>query len=235
MPYFCELLLFYKIRYWKYSFQNSPVLFIAGKGGVALLLLLIVVQIFLGYMLSPQELVTLRHLSFFKIFLSGWALNLSRLFYFPGACQKDIKKGVYFLYPVSGYDLNNMRILESLFSLSFLLCCNLWVLPAFAWYGRYGILFGILAFFQQLLALLAYDVVIWLFSKIYFLALSFIFLLAMTFLLRNKVFVLVDFLQASSSTAIMGYIPGILLASGIIYLLDTRIFIFTNIKKLPNG
>ena len=233
-PYFLDLLLFYKTKYWKYALRQRPVEFFSTKVIAVLLILLLLVQAGLAVYLPGTALFPLRHLSFGQLFGSGLVINLARLFYFPAGCQRDIKRGVYFLYPVSGYTLNNMRIVEGLFSIFFLVSCNLLVLPAFSWSLVYGLAFPVLVVFLYLLSLFIYDVVMLIFGKLWLLALILVLFYPLLPLFRAGYHGLNHFMQTDLPARPGRVVTATLLLSGIIYFLDTRILIFTSIKRIPH-
>lgn len=236
MPYFFELLLFYKLRYWKYSFQRRPMSFLTGKIAAAALLALLSFQLILGCMLSSREVHLLHQVSIPKLLLAGLLIDLSGLFYFPAPCHRDIRKGVYFLYPVSAAVLNNMRMLESACSIFSLISCNLIVLPVFALDGGHGFpLLLVLVTLLQLLSFMIYDLVMLIFGKVYLLTLCMFLLLMGIFLAAKKAAAIGAVLHAAEALGMAGCLALGVLAAAILYFADRAIFFTTTIKKMPHG
>jgi hypothetical protein len=233
IPFFLELLLFYKIRYWRYSFRRRPVPFVVSKAIAILLIGLLVVQVVLAFTLSTEEMLQLRQLSLPKLFVAGLLLNLGWLFYFPSGCQRDIKRGKYFIYPVSGYTLNNWRIMEGLFSISSLIACNLLVVPLFARSLAYGISLPAFASVIFLLALFIYDLTMLIFERL--------FLLAITLLLAGLIYVFRtvfpgwhQLIQKVAPAQPATIVTVLLLLAGLVYYFDTRMLILTSVKNAPH-
>jgi len=232
-PYFLQLLFFYKIRYWRYSLQRRPVVFILSKGFAILLAGLLLVQVTFAFTLQAGDMLPFRQFSFGKLFASGLLLNLGRLFYFPSGFQRDIKRGRYFLYPLSGYSLNNLRIMEGSFSISFLTACNLLILPLFALSPVYGIFLPAIILVLNLLTLFIYDLTMLIFERLFLFVLALL-LATPVFLFKTPVSGLVRFVQAAIPAKPGTIVTATVLLLGVLYYLDTQLLILTSVKNAPH-
>ena len=232
-PYFLQLLFFYKTRYWSYSLQRRPVVFILSKGFAILLATLFLVQVAFAFTLEPEDMLPIRQLSFGKLFASGLLLNLGRLFYFPSGYQRDIKRGRYFLYPLSGYALNNLRIVEGSFSMSFLTACNLLVLPLFALSPVYGIFLPAIVLVLNLLTLFIYDLTMLIFERLFLFVLALL-LVIPVFVFKTPVSELTHFVQVAIPARPGTIVTATVLLLGLLYYLDTQLLILTSVKNAPH-
>lgn len=164
MPYLLNLLFFFKVKYWKALLQQTPVLFVMDKLVAFFLLLLCVFQLLYCGEWAQTGAAAFKNSSLGKAFVPALLANLCQLFYFPGACFKSISKGAYYIYPISAYELNGMRITEGLFAKTFLLTVNLLMLPVFL-HCRTTSLFVCtmvtMALLLKIMALLVYDLVMY--------------------------------------------------------------------------
>jgi len=233
-PFSLDLLLFYKTRYWKYSLRKRPVQFVLGKGMQLLLALFLLAQLTGYFFISTADLLPFRRLPLEPLFLAAIVLSLAGLLYFPADCHRDVKKGVYYVFPVSGYTLNNMRIFEGLSSILFLCSCNLLVLPMISRSPVYGLFLPVVALLLFLVSLLIYDVIMIVFGKLWLLIPVLILILLTFFVPHAEYLRLAGMLRKAIPGRQIILIPVVLLLSAVTYILDTRLLITTTIKRIPN-
>ena len=231
---FLDCYFFYRARYWEYALQKRPVLSVMAWGIKIVLVLLILAQMIFALNMSASNLAAFRQLSSGKVFLSGLLLNLARNVYFPGRCHQDIKRGLYYLYPVSGYTLNGWRMLETSSSVIFLVSVNLLILPVLARGPAYGFALPMLALVLCLLSLFFSDVATVIFKNVWL------------FVALLVLFGAVYFLWPAAHTNYSNWLENLVLASPaagvavllavsiLLYLLDSLLLTYTSIKHVPH-
>ena len=229
---FLDLFFFYKTRYWKYLLRTRPVIFVLSRAIKLSLFLLVLTQMGFAYTVEKAGLEGFRQLSMEKLIMTALVLNVAGNLYFPAKYHQDIKKGRYYLFPVSAYTLNNLRIVESLSSISFLSSVNLLVLPAFSQSLVYGCFLPVSALCLCLVSQFISDLIMVILGKfwIFFLVL----VLGGIALTGTADKVLAGVLGVLESATPGTGIIALVALSGIVYFIDTQLLRLSSIKNVPH-
>jgi len=240
MPYFLQLLVFFKTRCWKGLLQKKPVLLVADKCIAVLLVLLCGVQLVYGHTWVQAGAAAFNNISLGRALLLALLINVCGLLYFPGACAKSIGRGLYHVYPVSAYELNGMRIIEGLFAKTFLASINLLIIPVFLACPPGAVFLAAVpatVFLLRIMSVLLYDLLVYAAKAPYGLALLLLVSAAGYIMLMAKpgntwpVWLLKE-TRFSFSAAKLG---GLLLATAVLFMVDTRLLARNTVNKLKHG
>lgn len=232
-----EGIFFFKTRYWRWYLRRWPILFIIDKCIISFLLLLVLWQmIFFSYQ-KQTGYDLYKSVSLAKVVGVAILANMYQLFYFPGTFAKKMQMGMYHLYPLSLNQLNAIRMMEGLFTKTFLVTVNLIVLPVYL--KSQAVIFLWIAVLSTTLmlritAMLLYDTVIFAMNMRPWLLMTSIVLIVSTLVLSSKLkigwqsIVWEETNFSYSATTIIGLILIIM----IFFLIDTGLFSNNLINKL---